>query len=46
MVPMVTTPSMVIHPPMPTTSAVVPRPANSMTGRYQAWARTERMWAS
>ena len=43
---MVTTSSMAIHPPMPTTSAVVPRPANSMTGRYQAWARTDRMWAS
>ena len=29
-----------------TTAAVVPRPANSMTGRYQAWLRTESMWAS
>ena len=44
-VPSVTTPSIVIHPPMPTTNAVVPSPASSITGRYQAWMNTESMCA-
>ena len=32
--------------PIPTAAAVVPRPASSMTGRYQAEIFTDRMWAS
>ncbi len=45
-VPMVTVPWLTSQPPTPTTAAVVPMPANSMTGRYQACTFTDCMWAS
>ena len=45
-VPIVSMSSCTHHPPMPSARAVVPQPASSITGRYQAEMRTERMWLS
>ena len=45
-VPTVRRPSWTHQPPMPSARAVVPHPASSITGRYQAEIFTERMWLS
>jgi hypothetical protein len=45
-VPRVTAPLITIVPPRPMTSAVVPMPASSMTGRYHDCTNTDCMCAS